>query len=764
MSVRALKARILCDQTTVEKLWRTHLVFNEKLLPVIRILMKMRRGEVGSTPDLRTLYQDIGLYITNYSSQQAEYLLNSISMADRHWKCSTPGRYKAVEVRSADGTIRTIEFTDWMGRAIALSTAKQLAFDKEKVHGDLPGCIRQMISRDAVAIISGHDELTRIWHDEHEKWLKERAVWEAEPEHREYLAVRPQFEEFERQVGGTIRERRGRWHKYLGFLRANPSLAAWRGAAPNVNDLDEKAKLRVLKARPWKRRSVEAEEFWKVNEELRALDRLHGEYERKFVRRGRSKRNADGFKHRPTFTEPDAVLHPRWFTFNAPQTNPSGWADLRIPEAPDRVGQISLVLLTGEKTDAGYPFARIPVRFKADPRLCDFRATKVRTKTLKGKEKGEEKEKDAYVWRDHQLGIDRPASIGGIKLMFDVGHDGSPGSAYLVFTCDIDSVPLSELARKVKSDFSDEIAGLGTKKKFRGRSVPDGLVSLAVDIGIRHAGFATLAKWEGGKINLLRTRNIRIDSPNTGEPTLRAFGQHKRELRRRRRQRGNPVKGESSHVELQKHVDHMAEDRFKKAARAIVNLALNAAGEIDAKTGKPYPRADVLIVENLGSLKPDATFERGVNTSIATFNHGHLVDRIRELAADVGLRVQPVRPWATSQICHRCGSLGRRYSIRREAEETGTKKKAVIHFGSTEALFACPKCAAKKSSELPFTCNSDFNAAVNHQRCFYFPDALSDYGNDKESRNLRIAEIEASLEPKLRRLHGLVDAVGDTPW
>lgn len=67
------------------------------------------------------------------------------------------------------------------------------------------------------------------------------------------------------------------------------------------------------------------QEFWKVNPELEALDKLHGFYEREYVRRRKTKRNPDGFDHRPTFTMPDAYRHPRWFVFNAPQTNPSGW-------------------------------------------------------------------------------------------------------------------------------------------------------------------------------------------------------------------------------------------------------------------------------------------------------------------------------------------------------------------------------------------------------------------------------------------------------
>lgn len=762
MSIRAMKARVVCDQATLEKLWRTHMVFNERLVPLIRILFQMRRGEVGSTAELRRLYQDIGLYVTNYSSQQADYFLNAISMPDKPWKCSTPGRYKAVEIRSPDDTVRKIEFTDWVSQAIRLSTANELVFNKDELHGDLPGCMRQMLSREAVAIISGHDELTNIWHSEHKTWLKDKQAWESDSEHKKYLAVRPQFEKFEQQVGGKIRQRRGRWHKYLGFLRAHPALASWRFANTGFSDLDAAAKLRVQKARPRKQRSVEAEEFWKLNPELKALDRLHGDYEKKFARRGKTKRNADGFKHRPTFTEPNATLHPRWFVFNAPQTNPSGWSDLQLPATPQAMGHVSLILLTGDKQNGKFPAANVSVAFKGDPRLCDFRQTTIKKKATKGKDKGKELDKAAFVWRDRQLGVDdRPATLGGIKLIFQVRADGTPAAAFLVFTCDIDSVALSEAAKKTKSDFSEELTKSG-KNKFKGRTIAEGLVSLAVDIGIRHVGFATLACWNGKDVGLLRSRNIRLDCPETGSPDLSQIARHKRDLRRRRGMRGDPIKGETSHVDLQQHIDHMAEDRFKKAARAIVNLALNTAGDIDKKTGKPYPRADVIILENLANLLPDGERERGINSALIDFNRGHLVERVRQLADDVGLKVFEISPVGTSQVCHRCGALGRRYSIRRQAEEKGKKAVPVIHFGVTESLFACPKCHAlnKKQAGVPFTCNSDFNASVNLQRRFYLGDAaLSAFGSDKAKRDGQVKVIEAALKSSLGRLHGFVEPV-----
>jgi len=731
----------------------------------------MRRGEFGASPALRQLYRTIALHITHLESQSAPYLLHSVSI--KNWTSNTAKKIKPVNVH-VDGRDRTIVVEEWVDRAAELSANGQLAYDKKKMMGDLPGCMQDMLTREAVAVISGHNELTTLWKKEHKQWLKDKDAWEAGDEQKKYLAVKCHFDAFEELVGGKIRQRRGRWHKYLDFLRSLPQLAAWRGGEAKVNELDDAALKLIAKARLHKRRSVEAEEFWSRNPELRALDKLHGDYEKKFMRRGKPKRNPDGFKHPPTFTEPHPTLHPRWFVFNAPQTKPPGWRNLCIPGAASTTGSIDLQLLTGDKVDHAYPAAWSTIQFKADPRLCDFRPTLVKTITTKGKNKGQEKTKASFLFHDRQLKIARPANISGTKLIFKLGADGHPVAAFLVFTCDIDNQPLTEKAKETKNEFSEERNSKG-KSKFLGRKTPDGLISLSVDIGIRHIGFASLARWNRDqlKVELIRARNIRIDSPESGSPDLAALAAHKKLLRRRRSQRGDPIRGEKSHVELQQHIDHMAEDRFKKAARAIINLALNASGDIDKKTGHPFPRADIVILENLANLLPDAEKERGINSSLIEFNRGQLVDRVKQVAEDVGLKLFEVSPVGTSQVCHRCGGLGRRYSIKREAESKGQRKRPVIHFGVTESLFACPKCPAlgMKHANAPFTCNSDYNAAMNIQRRFYLGDsAVSAYPvgqANKAKRDAAYLVIDTALSQRLRKLHNLnspEESVGDLPW
>jgi transposase len=179
---------------------------------------------------------------------------------------------------------------------------------------------------------------------------------------------------------------------------------------------------------------------------------------------------------------------------------------------------------------------------------------------------------------------------------------------------------------------------------------------------------------------------------------------------------------------------------------------LNAAGEKN-KSGVSFPRADVLVIESLGGLLPDAERERGINRALIEFNRGHLVDRIREMAQDVGLRVLTVSPVGTSQVCSRCGALGRRYSIRRSPDT----RLPDIHFGPVEKLFAC-RCG--------YHSNSDHNASVNlHRRLCMGDKAVAAFNEFREKRDIERRQIlevlEGELLPQLRRLHGLQAAALD---
>ena len=764
MAVRAIQARLESDKNMLEHLWRTHKVFNERLPRIISILFKMRRGEYGTTDEDRALYKSIAKFVLGRNARDAPYLLNSISI--KNWTPSTAKKMK-VTITTSDGSEQEVYGDTWANKAAELSSAGRLLYDKEEVLGDLPDSLRQIVVRECVAIISGHDELVKNWDKAHTEWLKKKEEWEAKEEHKKYLAVRSHFDDFEKSVGGKAGKRRARWHKYLQWLRENPDLAGWRGGLAAVNELSKEAQERVRKAKPWRQRSVEAEEFWKANPELQALDRLHGQYERDFVRRRKTKRNPDGFEHRPTFTLPHFLRHPRWLVFNAPQTSPAGYRNLKLPGKVGQYGEVDLRLLTDEIRGAEFPVDWTRLRFLGDPRLADFKPVKIQKAATKGKVKGELRERPAYRFFDGELQMERPAQISGAKLIFKNVRldDGSLQSAtpYLYFTCEAESLQWTENARKVKWNATGEVMKKGKKRGYR--TLPDGLIACAVDLGIRNLGFATLARYENGVPRLLRSRNLWIGHAEargihpgrwSEGPELAHLALHKRELRRLRSLRGDPIAGEESHIKLQQHITYFAEDRFKKAARAIVNFALNVKEFADKNTGEIYPRADVLVLENLGTLLPNAEREKGINRSLIEFNRGHLVDRVKELAKDVGLRVFEVSPVGTSQVCSRCGTLGRRYSIRRSAET----HRPEIQFGFVEKLFACPECG--------YRANADHNASVNlHRRLAQVPGAFAQWeelGKDQQSKRKRWEEIEAKLLPSLQKMHGFDGAGKPHPF
>jgi len=802
VGVRAIRTRIECDRETLLALWRTHRVFNERLPSLITKLFAMRRGEVGATPEQQALYQRATRFILARDSKDAPYLLNSVSI--RGWKPATALKMKAT-LRNQDGADHQVTGDTWANEAADLSGKGLLAFDKERERDGLPDSLFQPLTRDAVAYISGHDELVRNWEREHAEWLKKKAEWEGREDHKAYLTLRPRFEAFEQSVGGKAGKRRERWHLYLKWLRENPDLAGWRGGAKTVNAIDAKAQARVARAKPWKQRSVEAEEFWKANPELSALDRLHGFYEREFVRRRKTKKNPDGFDHRPTFTLPDPILHPRWVLFNAPQTQPEGYDDLRLPSGPGEAGFVNLRVLTEEKDGAKWSNNWVTVRFSADPRLSQFRVLGWRTK------KNSKKRLPEYAYWDAQLNCERRNTrkpikpmIGGAKLIFQyknvkrlhallrtgtladveeaIPHLVTP---YLVFTCTIEDEALSPKAKEIQWSDAGGLTKAG--KPRRKKTLPSGLVSVAIDLDARGIGFLTRAisglpesEWTHDGLKVIQSRNLvvgQIEKFDDGKeqwspgPTLEHIRDHKREVGKARRQRGKPVKGEESHVRLQSHITNMGMDRFKKAARKIVTEAIRGASR---RTGEAYPRADVLVMEDLKWFNPDATRDRGINRMLAHWNRSNLVKFIEEFATDAGLRYgkyERVSAWGTSQTCSKCGAVGKRYRIERDTDT----KKPVIRFAKSNEplpLFACPNPAcrgrSKEKAEQPFTCNADHNASINLHRRYVMGEkatgAFAGLPKGDADRRQTLESIEAQLLPALERLHGLPSSQPETPF
>jgi len=736
--IRTVSARVECDQETLLALWHTHVVFHERLLLLVDLLFAMRRGECGATTEARALYRRVGHFITGCSSQHAPYLFNAVSI--RGWK-PTSAKSLRAKVVNESGVLENVGGDSWAEAAATLSAAGILLFDKREVLGDLPPALQQVVAREAAAVVSAYASKARSWPANHFAWLAAKEAWERSDEHLAYLALRPRFEAFEIEAGGSLTGRRRRWPLYVDWLKANADLAAWRGGPPRIVEPDAAALDRVRRAGPTRRTRQEAEEFWAANLELAALDRIHGEYEKRFVRRRKAKRNVDGFDHRPTFTRPDPVLHPRWMLFNGPNTNPRGYRHLEIPVARHRYGSVELRVLVARCGESGGSVAWVPLRFKADARMSDLRETATRRAVRRGSRAGEEVAATAYTWTDRKLGIDRPASLRGARLVFDL-RGGRPTAAYLRFTLDVENVAVTQSARAI--GWVSISGPPGVKPRLR-KTLPDGLVTAAVHLGLRHLAFATLAIGNGETPTLLRSRNLWIGHAESGGrhpgrwsegPTVGHSTRHGDELRRRRSLTGRPVAGERGHVELRRHIERVREDRYKKVARLVIDFARNASCDADA-TGTPYPAADVLIIPDLAILTPSADREARLNRALAEFARGRLTGRIAELAADVGLRVFEVPVFGTASVCNRCGAVGRRYGIGKDRSSGSLQ----VEFGPAGVLFACPACE--------YSADAAHNASCNLHRWFYSPDAVAAMS---EFASLGVERRRSAVEEAERRI------------
>ncbi len=786
MSTRAIQARVVADKALLQKLWLTHRAFNEHLPHFSQTLFRMMRGELGDSDQDKAQWAGFVKGVLAQPSKNAyDCLIKATNQTTRSdttaakalSKMEAAARKDIDALNAVPEAKRDPEKFAEASNRLEICRLYNAAFEEFRkgnrplAHSRqqldaLPNFIERKVIEESVAILRSHLELVELWKAEWRQWSDDKAKWEADEVNRRYLAIRPIFEQFEESSGRSA-HRSFRWKAYFEFLKSHPELAAWRGGAAVVHPITDAGLRAIQRARLRKKDQIFAEEFFKANPELEALHRRHMEYEKRFVRRRKSKRSKawiTGFKNRPTFTLPDALRHPRWFVFNAPQTAPAGYRKLRLPNTPGGEGSMELELLSGTMEKGEHKTVRTTIRFRGDPRLALFKPVMVKRKAIKGAIKGQETDKAAYVFSDPQLHKDRPAKIGGAKLILrniklDEAGQLVSATPYIYFTVDVESPRWSPLAAAIKS--VDDVPG-GDGRKSRRRSLPDGLVVCTVDLGIRNLGFATLARIEDGKPRILRSRNLWLGFEETGKhegrwasgPDLTHISNHKQELRRLRRMRGRPVAGEESHAELQAHIDHMAEDRFKKAARLITDFALNTDRNSPKGQETPYPSADILVVERLAGLVPQADKERGINRALIEWNRGQLVERLKLVTESVGLRLFEIGAAGTSQVCSRCGALGRRYSIVPDPHPLFRPAPHVIRFSEVEKLFACPACG--------YRANADHNAAVNLQRRFALGEtaiaaAMDLWHRPKPEKEAMRKSIEAQLRSKLEIEHKLAE-------
>ncbi|MHB1033670.1 MAG: zinc ribbon domain-containing protein [Pirellulales bacterium] len=633
MAIKSFQARLVCTSPSArEYLELTHKVFNEHLAPVLTILYAARRGKYG--PKFKHILSTVK------NAQAAKEQVEAITSLK-----SKPGS-------GGKG--------DWKVVAQSLLAEKKILFDREELLPGLGSEFRRKIFEMAFQIILSHSAKLAQWRQDHRQWLAAKEAWEAA--NPDYMRIRPAIEVFT-AAEGTAAKRRGRWHRWLAFLSSNPELAAWRGEPPIVVPLTKEER---DEARQRRRHAVKNtfEKFFAKNPELKELDRVHGTYERTYVRRFAKRRNPDGFTHPPTLTLPSAVGHPAWFSFKKDAT----YRRLDLSRQT-----VELKVLQSSDPTEGSSQGFVTYSFRPDARLRRFRP--VSEKTLSGRVKC-----DLVYHGDDGL-PPRPAVIQGIKLVL------KQGQPYLYLTAYVQDAP-SRLS--VRQANIDKYSFKWARTKILAEAPTPPLRVMAIDLGIRHIAAATIL--EGDTLVATRFVHNRPVSPATGRridgiATLDQIAAMKRELQRRVRGRGRPVVGQTSCRRLRAHINKMSEDRFKKCAAAVIDLAR-------------AHRVDLVVMENLEGLIPDAERERGINRALIRWNRGNLAKWIKMLGEEYGLRTIEVPPYWTSHVCHRCDHIGQRYTL----------SGGIMAMEPVGKLFGCPACGLR--------CNADYNASLNLHRVF----------------------------------------------
>lgn len=337
--------------------------------------------------------------------------------------------------------------------------------------------------------------------------------------------------------------------------------------------------------------------------------------------------------------------------------------------------------------------------------------------------------------------------FGTMRLMFKgLKKEKKP---YLYFTANLDPVSIPQrMAKRQKDESGTEGTEKSSKRKKR-RDIPDGLRTLAIDLGQRFTACATICEYKGGQLSAPEVvKFIRV--PSIELPNI---SQHLRErtqlqyktseiLKSRLEKEGvstRPAKGEEFAARLKEHIADMKEDRAKKFAHETISLAVSN-------------KVDQILFENLKGYRPAQEFGRFVNTRLMTWNRRALVEWVKRTGELYGYTKWHVYEWVspiyTSQVCSHCGSFGARFlqvskkqalrdlpadkeGKRRRGKPLGLieDKRQTIRGGE---LFCCPECH--------LICNADYNASLNlHKRFLEIPaftldDTFKRYNSHKEGK------------------------------
>jgi IS605 OrfB family transposase len=703
MSTKAIQAKVICDTWEHRYfLWITHKLFNDSVQFVIPKVNRMKRGELGD--DFKLIYTKIR------NNQDAIGKLEQIT---------------SLKAKSG-------KKEEWACAAERIRKSGNLLFDRKK---ELPGFsneFRRKVFEMTIQKIHGHQELVDNWKKEHDDWLKEKEKFEKD--HKDLMSLWPEVEKFEKEAG-SLKGSKKRWYRYLEFLGTHPIFSTYRDGGPLSKE--ERSEL--------KRPGEHFELFFKKNPKLVAIDSAIKKY-CDLLRPWAKKRNSDGFKHRPTFTLPNPIVHPEWYTFKKNAT----YRKLDLQK-----GEVELKIIPSEDIDKRDPKKYINYRFEADPRIKNLIPSNI-------EKIGREKYDHHYF--DPVLDKNRPAVIKGIKLIFkglnrkrklwaEYEREKNPDKKkqllaqwvdklrpYFVFT-----LALADEAKPVKLEWN---------KKEKHYVIPEKLVTMAIDVGQRDLGAVTIAREQDGvpvQIGFLPEYWKPLKSGNSSKPvkawlvdipgiSFEALKKHEKEARGREKgARAKRVKGENYALNLREHISHMKEDRYKKAASILLRTAIKN-------------KVQVIVLEKLKNLQMSLERPKKENVRLMNWAIRKVTDFLKEQAKPLGLLIKEVSPFGTSMLCSSCGYPGYRASLPSKSnwekfykKKYGEQRRWIPERGGKIFICSNPKCQRKNRM-----INADINASINlHKRLYDKLYIQTTRQKDKNGKTIFTTEFRDFTTPQM---------------
>jgi len=662
---------------------RTHHVFVECLRQLIGRYIEMRKGKYG--PECRQLAEVILSRFNTF----AHGVMDKLSRPNWESRLTDDWVLLANSVCEAQGPLFDQHDGFAVVDGVTIHTKPHSKSEPVKNRLPVPAKFWHQVCDSASAYLQSNRALMEQWRNERKDWFKNKTEWEQK--HQEFMTFwNGMFKQFEdacekqrllsQQAAGQLptaqkkqsRERGkrlGRWHLWYEWLVAHPEIIEWRGKAKATDFVfvpDELKKIMSKHSRQDKFIPKHLDWLKENNPELKVLDDLRRTYVRNYLR----------FKRPPTLTLPSPKKHPYWFTLELDQ----------FYKSPDFDKGTVKVLLIDENDNGAWFFNWFDAGLLCDKRLKpSYRAEMFRNKGryppyIEGKV-------GRTLNRPAGSSKDRKAGYAGAKLVINGKRKE------LLFTVIEQDCPPSIKWTKVKHRRCSADNALSPD----GERIP--IKVMAIDLGIRHAGAYAIAEGTADddiwQVKWLKKGII----DNSAMPDLYQIRGHDRQLRRGRSKTGKAPKGERSFIDLQSHRTNMAQDRFKKAANAIINIA------------RSY-KVDVIIFEKLESLAPTAFDERWMNRQLRDMNRRKIVDMVKQQAAEFGIKADDnVSPYLTSHVCSRCFKGGWRFSMKAKQpykEKLSRKNCCDYGYPTWDAgghLFRCPHCG--------YSVNADINAACN---------------------------------------------------